>query len=80
MPTGVYVSRVINGSGAAEAGIQKGDVIVGFNGKSVSSMSDIQKQLADLSPGDTAEITVAREANNGYDEITLTVTVTEMVQ
>ena len=80
MPTGVYVSRVITGSGAADAGIQKGDVIVGFNDKTISSMSDIQKELANLNPQDTVKITVAREQNNGYDEIELTVTLTEVIQ
>ncbi len=80
MPTGVYISRVINGSGAEEAGIQKGDIIVAFNGKDISSMSDLQNQIGKLNPGDSVEITVARENNNGYDEITLSATLSEVIQ
>ncbi len=80
MPTGVYVSRVIKGSGAEAAGIQKGDVIVGFNNRTVTSMSDLQKQLAELMPGDEVNVTIAREGNNGYDEISLSVTLSEIEQ
>ena len=31
MPTGVYVSQVVTGSGAAESGVKKGDVITGID-------------------------------------------------
>ncbi len=80
MPTGVYVSRVIRGSGAEEAGIEKGDIIVGFNNRSVSSMGELQGQLAELNPGDTVNVTIARERNNGYDEISLSVTLSDIIQ
>ncbi|MBQ7677235.1 MAG: trypsin-like peptidase domain-containing protein [Lachnospiraceae bacterium] len=77
MPTGVYVSRVISGSGAAAAGIEKGDVIVAFNGRTVMSMSDIQKELSALSPGNEVSVTVSREENGGYTEKAFNVTLTE---
>ena len=78
MPTGVYVSQVIADSGAAAAGIEKGDVITGFNGKSISSMEEIQSALAECSPGDEATVTVARESVLGYAENQITVTLTEI--
>ncbi len=73
MPQGVYVARVISGTGAEKAGIQKKDVITGLNGTSVSSMEELQQLLSSYSAGDTVEVTVARYADN-YSEETLSVT------
>lgn len=78
MPTGVYVSQVIVDSGAAAAGIEKGDVITNFNGKSISSMKEIQNALAECSPGDTVTVTVSRESILGYAESQVQVTLTEI--
>lgn len=78
MPTGVYVSQVIVDSGAAAAGIEKGDVITNFNGKNISSMKEIQNALAECSPGDTVTVTVSRESILGYAESQLQVTLTEI--
>ena len=78
MPTGVYVSQVITDSGAEAAGIQKGDVITGFNGQSIASMKEIQNALAQCSPGDQVTVTVARESIMGYAESQVQVTLTEI--
>ncbi len=78
MPTGIYVSQVIADSGAAAAGIQKGDVITGFNGQSVSSMQELQNALAKCSPQDQATVTISRESIMGYTESQVTVTLTEI--
>ncbi len=72
MPQGVYVARVISGTGAEKAGLKKKDVITALNGEKVSSMEELQKMLSDYSAGDTVELTVARYANN-YDEETVSV-------
>ena len=45
MPTGVYISEVSRGGGAADAGITKGSIIVGFNGITIDSMESLQEQL-----------------------------------
>ena len=78
MPTGVYVSQVISDSGADAAGIEKGDVITNFNGKSISSMKEIQNALAECSPGDQVTVTVSRESIIGYAESQVQVTLTEV--
>ena len=73
MPQGVYVARVISGTGADKAGLQKKDVITGLNGTQVKSMEELQQQLSSLSAGDTVEVTVARYADD-YAEETIQVT------
>ncbi len=75
MPAGVYVTRVVSGSGASKAGIKKGDIIVSFNGKSVSSMDEISEAMTYLKAGTTVEVVVAQASNN-YEETTLSVTLT----
>jgi serine protease Do len=72
MPQGVYVARVISGTGAEKAGLKKRDVITALNGEKVSSMEELQKMLSNYSAGDTVDLTVARYANN-YDEETVSV-------
>lgn len=67
--TGVYVNEIYVGSGAADAGLQSGDVIVALNGNEVDSMSSLKKQLINYRPGDTVSITVERSG----EEITVDV-------
>jgi S1-C subfamily serine protease len=43
--TGVLVSQTEPGSPAAKAGLQDGDIIVGFDGQSVASIDDLHKKL-----------------------------------
>ncbi len=64
MPTGVFISKVVDGSGAANAGIQKRDIITAVDGTAVSSMSDVQSYLTGKKPGDTVKLTVAVYSQN----------------
>ena len=64
MPTGVYVARVESGTGAENAGLEKGDVITGFDGKDIYTMAEIQEALKSHSVGDTVTIKVAKQNNN----------------
>ncbi len=77
MPQGVYVAQVSEGGGAANAGIQKGDIITALNGEEISSMEDLKGRLEYYAAGTTVTLTVER-ANNagGYDEYTFEVTLT----
>lgn len=45
MPTGVYVSEIIDGGAAQKAGIQRGSIITAINGTSVDGMTALQEQL-----------------------------------
>ena len=57
---GVVVEKVIDGSPAAAAGIQPGDVIVAFNGEPVTSSRKLTRLLSEVSPDHTAKIVVVR--------------------
>lgn len=76
MPTGVYVSKVASNSGASKAGIKKGDIIVAFNGRDVTSMEEISNIMQYIPAGTTVEVVVAQASNN-YEEATLEVTLTK---
>lgn len=57
---GALIVRVEPDSPAAKAGLQAGDVIQNFDGKSVESPEDVVSQIQDLDDGQSAEITVLR--------------------
>ncbi len=57
---GVYVVNVKTNSGAAKAGIQKGDFITHINGEVVNSQSEVQEQVARYHPGDNVSVTYSR--------------------
>ncbi|RAZ91406.1 serine protease [Mesorhizobium hawassense] len=50
-PGGALVSAVTDGSPAAKAGIETGDVITGFAGQEVKDPKDLSRAVADVSPG-----------------------------
>lgn len=74
LPEGIYVSSVTSGSPADKAGIKKGDVIVKYKGKDVTTMDGLQDKMALCKAGDKAEITVKRADNGEYKSVTCSVT------
>ena len=64
---GALVSDVVADSPAAKAGIQRGDIIVGFNGKPVQDSAELPRQVAVLAPGTTVALEVLR--NNARQTI-----------
>ena len=58
---GAQVVTVNAGSVGAKAGLQKGDVIVGFNGNTVSGMYSLLGYVRAASVGDTVKLTVIRD-------------------
>ena len=72
LPRGVYVSYVDPNCDAAKKGLQKDDIIVGFNGEKIVSMAELNAAKDAFRPGDQVTITVWRE-NEEFDlQITLT--------
>lgn len=67
MPEGVYVYQVLSGSAAEKAGLQQGDIITKFDGKSVGSMEELQETLSYYEAGQSVKITICSRANN-YQE------------
>lgn len=75
MPSGVYVSQVVEGSPAEKAGIEAGDIITGFEGNNVSTMDGLKDRISAQKSGTKVEITLQRANQNGtYEEQTVTVT------
>jgi serine protease Do len=66
MPEGVYISAVSSGSGAATAGLTKGDIITGINGKKVTTTAELKSYLSYYAVGDTVTVTIERPGDNGY--------------
>jgi serine protease Do len=54
------VIGVSEGSGAAEAGVIKGDIITKVNGKPVKVIGDLAELLKDLKAGDVAKVSLKR--------------------
>lgn len=73
---GVYVYGVYTNTGAAEAGLSRGDVITAIDGNSISGMSDIQSYLATKSAGDTVTVTVSTASSSYSESQDLQVTLT----
>ncbi len=58
---GALVSDVVDDSPAAKAGLEKGDVIVAFNGEDILDASDIRNSVGLVQPGERADITYLRD-------------------
>lgn len=70
MPVGVYVSEVYENGAAAEAGVQKGDVIIAINGETIKTYNELNAIKNKFSAGDQIKLTVTR--NDQDLELTLT--------
>lgn len=73
-PQGVYVSSVSAGSGAANAGLQEGDIITAVDSTKISSMTELQSALKSYQAGDKVTLTVARQSGRQYEENKVDVT------
>jgi Do/DeqQ family serine protease len=58
---GVIVNSVTQNSAAAAAGIQRGDVIVSFNGNPVVDGNSLRNQVAGTAPGTEVQLTIMRD-------------------
>ena len=74
MPAGAAVAEVVENGPADQAGIKQGDIITELDGRSVSSMSQLQDVLQYYASGETVDVVVQRADNGEYQEQTLTVT------
>jgi serine protease Do len=59
-PTGALVASVEDDGPAAKAGIKAGDVILKFNGQTISSSSELPERVADVKPGTKATLEISR--------------------
>lgn len=61
MPEGAYVQEVIQGSSAADAEIQKGDIITAIDGQKVTEDTPLSAFISKKKIGDSIKITLIRE-------------------
>jgi serine protease Do len=59
--TGALVSQVMPGSPAEKAGLERGDVIVGFGGTEIDRMRELPRMAAATAPGTRVEVEVVRD-------------------
>ena len=59
---GVRFERIVEGSPAARAGLEDGDVLVAFEGRPILGLRDFTSALSEKDPGDEVGVTVLREA------------------
>lgn len=70
--TGALVNQVLPDSPAEQAGVQRGDILLAFNGKKIRGVRELQLLVAST----PAEKTVELEVLRGNKKLTLPVTVT----
>ena len=68
---GAYIDSVEDGSAGAEAGLQKGDVIISIDGKKIKKMAELQEYLANKRPGDKVTVTYLRNKKSKTAILTL---------
>jgi serine protease Do len=63
---GVIVFRVEDGTAAAEAGVQRGDVVKQLNNQPVKTMADFERLTREMKEGDNLTILLQRGAMSLY--------------
>lgn len=67
---GVKIADVADNSPAANTGLQKGDVIIGFDDKPVKNLTEYSNYLKQHKPGDKVKLTIIR--NNTKQDVSIT--------
>jgi serine protease Do len=71
--TGALVADVVKGSPAEKAGLKRGDIIAGFDGKPVEDSTSLRNMVASTAPGKVVELKIIRDGK----EQTVTATLAE---
>lgn len=69
VPYGAFITEAAMDSPAMLAGIQKGDVLVKMDEKSILSFNEYVRTILQMKPGDTVELTIMRLAQDEYKEM-----------
>lgn len=73
MPEGVFVREVFRGTAAEQYGLRNGDIITKIDGREVKDSEALVNRLSYYEAGTEVEITLQRAAQNGYEEVTISV-------
>ncbi len=67
---GVYVEGVSELSAAADAGIEKGDIILAINDKTTNTIAELQETVSQFRPGNTATVKYSRNGDIRTAQVT----------
>lgn len=70
-PKGAVIEAVGDDSPAKKAGLEKGDIILSFNGTEIEELRDLTRAVADTDPDATAKVVILHKG----DEVTRDVTI-----
>lgn len=70
-PRGVGIEKVLENSPAAKAGLQKGDVILRFNGEEVTSARKLTRLISEVAPDHQVKLTISRDGKERDINVTL---------
>lgn len=70
-PMGALVAQVQSGSPAEKAGLQPGDIIVGFNGQHIERSAELPKIVGSMVAGTETSMTVVRDGEKKTLSVTL---------
>jgi putative serine protease PepD len=68
---GALIKSVTSGGGAAQAGLQAGDIVTNFNGKPITDATDLTAQVRALAGGSKAPLTYVRGGQTKQVDVTL---------
>lgn len=68
MPIGVYIAQVSDNSPAKKAGLVVGNIIIGFNGSTITTMEELQNKLAYTRAGKEVKLTIQEFSEGTYTE------------
>ena len=74
IPMGFYVSSVTDNSGAAAAGLVRGDIITAINGETVETMEELKEEMNYYKAGDVVTLTIMQGSPTGYQSKDVQVT------
>lgn len=77
MPEGMFVREVADGSPAMRAGVQKADIVTGFDGTKITNVADYVKALSEHEPGDKVVLTIRRKSMDTYVSVQEKITLGE---
>ena len=75
-PAGVVVNEIVKDSPAEAAGLQYYDIITEVNGKAVTSMDSLKKEVNSYKAGTTVTLTVMRPEGRNFKEMSVEATLT----
>ncbi len=68
---GVYIAAVGDRSGAMDAGIKEGDIVIAIDGEKVARAAELQEKVSRHRPGDRVGLTVLRDKKELNFDVTL---------